>query len=267
MRFRFKAFGWHLLGSATVLTCVLGTLYLGWYRWPGWFLTDVPRVALMLAAVDVALGPCVTLLIANPRKPRSELLRDVSMIVLVQLAALVYGTTTLWQGRPLFYAFSVDRVELVQAHDIDADEMALARRQNPAFVPHWYSLPRWIWAPLPNDAKVAAEIMRSSITGGNDVIQMPRYFKPWQQGLDELRKQLRPLDQLTYFSPLDRKSLRTELTRRGFDPQQPCMTFLTGHARPVLLVFDPHSLELRAELRAHPEKPVYHKRPAAASKS
>ena len=138
---------------------------------------------LMLVAVDVVLGPCVTLLIANPRKPRSELVRDVGVIVLVQLAALVYGTTALWHGRPLFYAFSTDRVELVQAQDIDAGETALARKQNPAFVPHWYSLPRWIWAPLPADSKVAAEIMRSAITGGNVVLyrvgSSGRAIEPW----------------------------------------------------------------------------------------
>jgi hypothetical protein len=128
-------------------------------------------------------------------------------------------------------------------------------------VPHWYSLPRWIWAPLPGDSKAASDIVRSSVTGGNDVTEMPRYFKPWQQGLDELRKQLQPLDRLTYFSPLDRKSLRAQLTKSGFSPEQPCMTFLTGHGRPVLLVFDPHTMELRASLRAHPEKPVYRKTP------
>ena len=70
MRFRFRAFGLHLLASAIALTLVLGTLYLGWYRWPGWYLADVVQVVLVLAGVDLALGPLLTFVIARSSKSR-----------------------------------------------------------------------------------------------------------------------------------------------------------------------------------------------------
>ena len=151
MRFRLTAFGLHLLGSACVLSLVLGGLYLGWYRWPGWYLTGVLHIVTIVLMVDLALGPTLTLIIANPGKPRRVLARDIALIVAVQLAALIYGATTLWQGRPLYYTFSADRLETVQASDLDTEEIALARRNNPSLAPHWYSLPRWVWAPLPED--------------------------------------------------------------------------------------------------------------------
>ena len=66
MRFRLTAFGLHLAGSACALTLILGGLYLGWYRGPGWYLSGVAHVVLVLAVVDVALGPTLTLIIANP---------------------------------------------------------------------------------------------------------------------------------------------------------------------------------------------------------
>jgi len=106
MAFRLKAFALHLLISATVLSVSLGTLYLGWYHWPGWYLTGVSGVTAVLAGVDVVLGPLLTLVIASPRKPRRELARDIAVIGAIQLAALTYGTTQLWNGRPLYYAFS-----------------------------------------------------------------------------------------------------------------------------------------------------------------
>src|SRR5258706_173674 len=99
MKFRLQAFALHVAGSATVITLVLGALYLGWYRWPGWYLSGALGVVPILAGVDVSLGPLITLLIASPRKPRRSLARDVSIIVAVQLAALAYGAATLWQGR------------------------------------------------------------------------------------------------------------------------------------------------------------------------
>ena len=126
MQFRLKAFGLHLLGSATALTLILGGLYLGWYSWPGWYLTGVMHVLVIVGIVDLALGPTLTLIVANPRKPRRELARDIGIIVTVQMAALAYGTATLWQGRPLYYAFSVNSLDMVQASDIQKPEVAFA---------------------------------------------------------------------------------------------------------------------------------------------
>src|ERR1700761_2359944 len=151
MRFRFKVFAIHLLSSATVLGLILGGLYLGWYRWPGWYLTDVSTVVLVMVGVDVVLGPSLTCIVANQSKPRRELTRDFGIIVAVQLCALAYGSYSLWNGRPLYYAFSERVLQLVQAYDINADEARLGREQNPSLAPHWYSLPRWVWAPLPQD--------------------------------------------------------------------------------------------------------------------
>src|ERR1700730_11283333 len=110
MRFRLKAFGLHLSASVTVLTLIFGALYLGWYRWPGWYLTGVLHVAPIVAIVDLAIGPTLTLIVANPRKPRRALARDIAAIVIVQLAALIYGAATLWLRRPLSSTFSLGRL-------------------------------------------------------------------------------------------------------------------------------------------------------------
>ena len=83
MNFRFKAFGLHLLCSIVALTTILGALYLGWYRWPGWYLADVSRVVLVMVGVDVVVGPLLTFIIASKKKPRRELARDVGIIIAV----------------------------------------------------------------------------------------------------------------------------------------------------------------------------------------
>src|SRR6202453_538971 len=183
MRFRLKLFSLHLLSSAAVLTLVLGSLYLGWYRWPGWYLTDVTRVIVVMVCVDVVLGPTLTFIIANQKKLRRELTRDIGIIVALQLCALTYGSVQLWNGRPLYYAYSEGVLQLVQAYDIEDNEATLGRLQNPSLAPHWYSLPRWIWAPLPEDPETRNQIFTAAISGGDDVISMPRYFKPWEDGL------------------------------------------------------------------------------------
>ncbi len=248
MRFRLTAFGLHLLGSACALSLVLGGLYLGWYHWPGWYLTAVTQILIIVGLVDLGLGPTLTLIIANPKKPRHVLARDIAIIAAVQLAALIYGATTLWHGRPLYYTFSANRLETVQASDLENEEIALARQQNPSFAPHWYSLPRWVWAPLPQDSDKAAAIVKSTVFGGGqDVIEMPRYFKPWSAGLPALRKQLKTLAEIKYFSKQEQATLRARMARLGLSPEQPtALVMWGGTARRLVAVFDPDTLTIRA---------------------
>jgi hypothetical protein len=250
MHFRLKLFSLHLLSSAVVLTLMLGCLYFGWYRWPGWYLTDVTRVVLVMVCVDVVLGPTLTLIIANKNKPRRELVRDIGIIVAVQLCALGYGSVSLWSGRPLYYAFSENVLQLVQAYDIDANEAKLGREQKPALAPHWYSLPRWIWAPLPQDPDEREKIVAAAVTGGDDVISMPRYFKPWEEGLPSLRSQLKKVDDVAYFGKREKDNLKVKMKAAGLPDDQLDTMPLTGRGHPLLAVFDPTSLKILAVFRS-----------------
>jgi hypothetical protein len=249
MKFRFKAFGLHLLASSAALSTILGCLYLGWYRWPGWVLTDVTRVVIVMVGVDVVLGPSLTFIIARSSKPRRELSRDIAMIVALQLCALGYGTASLWNGRPMYYAFSVNILQLVQAYDIDGDQAALGRQENPGLAPHWYSLPRWVWAPLPTDSEVSEKIVQSAINGGDDVTSMPRYFKPWSAGLNELRANLKKVDNVAYFAPSEKKTLKERMRAAGLATDELNAMPLTGRGHPLLAVIDPATATIKAILK------------------
>jgi hypothetical protein len=242
MRYRLRAFGMHLVGSAAILSLVLGTLYLGWYHWPGWYLANAQGVFLVMVVVDLVLGPVLTGLIASPSKPRRELVRDVALIVAVQLAALGYGGVQLWRGRPLYYAFSENVLQIVQAYDLDPTEVQTACAAGPAFCPRWYSRPRWIWAPLPKDPKIAHEIVDGAIHGGADVIAMPRYFQAWVAGLGALRAQLKPVDAVSYFSSDQKRTLAAAMRAAGLRTGTANAIPLTGRGHPLLAVFDPSTL-------------------------
>ena len=248
MVFRVKAFALHALASASVLTLILGTLYFGWYRWPGWYLTGVLKVLVILVVVDLLLGPTLTLIVANPLKARRQLVRDIGIIAAVQIAALVYGAATLWKGRPLYYSFSVDRLEMVQASELEPSEIVLAQRHNPALAPHWYSLPRWIWAPLPDDPDEAAKIVNGAITGNKDIIDMPRYFRRWEECAAPLQKNLSRVEDIKYLSKNQKASVQQRMTQRGLDPKARNAMIMWGGGTRVLAVLDPQSLKVMAIL-------------------
>lgn len=248
MKFRLSAFGLHLLGSCCALTLVLGSMYLGWYRWPGWYLSSVLHVVSVVVVVDLVLGPTLTLIVANVKKPRRELTRDIGVIVSVQLVALIYGAVTLWMGRPLYYAFSSDFMQLVQASDLKHDDISKGREENPKLAPYWYSRPRWIWAPLPKDTTSAVSIVQGAIFGGTDVVEMPRYFKPWDQGLSALREQLKPIEDNKYLDLPAKQRIKLRMSGQGLSTGARNTIIVWGDARRLVAVVDPATLKVQAFL-------------------
>jgi hypothetical protein len=241
------AFALHLLGSFCGLTLVLGALYLGWYIWPGLYLSSVLHIVGIVVIVDLVMGPTLTLVVANVKKSRRQLTRDVGIIVLVQLLALIYGAVTLWMGRPLYYAFSSDCLQLVQASDLQPDEIAKGQRQNPSLAPYWYSRPRWVWAPLPTDSDAAAKIVQGAVLGsGQDVIQMPRYFQAWNAGLPYLRAQLRPIEDIRYLSTHEKQTVKARMAREGLTAEAHNAIIMWGGSRRLVAIFDPTTLRLKA---------------------
>ncbi|MBV9345650.1 MAG: hypothetical protein JOZ03_11750, partial [Gammaproteobacteria bacterium] len=208
------------------------------------------RILIIVAIVDLGLGPTLTLVVANPKNPRRELARDISLIVAVQIIALGYGSITLWHGRPLYYTFSTDRLEMVQGSDISAEEAERARRANAALAPHWYSRPRWVWAPLPEDAAEASRIVNSVVLGnGEDVIDMPRYYRPWAAGRTALRERLERIADTQFVARTERPGLERQLRGLGLAPDAKAILILWGGSRRLVAVFDPQSAQLRAILR------------------
>ena len=246
MNFRFKLFRLHLAASTTVLSIVLAGFYFGWYRWPGWYLAVVTPVIVVMAGVDLALGPLLTLIIANPAKTRRTLARDLSIIAAMQLFALGYGSVQLWNGRPLYYVFSRGILQLVQAYDLDPQDAKRARANAAQFAPHWYSLPRWVWAPGPANS---APSTPSASTEAADYSTMPSYFRPWEAGLVELRTKLQPIDESGFFIFNEKSALSARMREAGLHPEQHNTMPMTGRGRPVLVVFDWSTVNLQAILK------------------
>lgn len=239
MTLRLRAFGFHLLASASLLSLVVLALYAGWYYWPGWYLLGAENIAGIMVLVDAGLGPLATLVVASPKKPRRELARDISLIVLIQLAALGYGAHTLWQGRPLFYAFSLDRIEIVTGSDFDDEVIETGRKQGAAIIPDWSSRPMWIWAPLPDDAGTRGNIIASAITGGHDVTSRPEYFRPLAEGAAAMRERYLPVPSLTGSAGLLAESdYRARLAELGRAEADLGALPIDGRTRYGTMIFD-----------------------------
>jgi hypothetical protein len=141
-------------------------------------------------------------------------------------------------------------LQVVQAYDLEPGAAAAARAAHLDLAPYWYSLPRWIWAPLPRDQQDRDRIVGSALKGGFDVVALPGYFRPWQQGLGALRTQLANVDEIKFFSLKEKEVLKERMRADGLPTDQKNAIPFTGRGRPLLAVFDPATLEIRAILAA-----------------
>ena len=168
--------GIHLICSVMV-AIVAATFVLGlWYPYPYRELSGGRELFLLVVAVDVVCGPLLTMVLFNPAKPRAELWRDLSMIALLQLAALGYGIFTVWQARPMFLVMEVDRFKAVQL--IDLDQAALAALPL-SLKPGLLSGPITVAIRPPNDSKESNKVLFESIQGGRDYAERPEFYIPY----------------------------------------------------------------------------------------
>ena len=119
----------HLLINI-VVALLVGVLIFGvWYPQPYPDLMGGFRLLSLIVAVDVVCGPVLTSVFANPQKPKREMVTDLSIVAVIQLAALAYGVYTVAQARPVFVTFEADRFVVVSAAEIDRNELPNALPQ------------------------------------------------------------------------------------------------------------------------------------------
>ena len=101
---RRRAFLTHLALSATIVGIACAAIFFIWYPRPYFEATGAWHVLRVLIGVDLVLGPLLTLIVFKPGKWGLKF--DLCAIALVQLAALIYGLTTIYEERPYFTVFA-----------------------------------------------------------------------------------------------------------------------------------------------------------------
>lgn len=115
---RFNAAGIHLAASLLIALVAATLVFAVWYPYPYSKISGGRELFMIVVAVDVILGPLLTLAIFNCAKPVKELRRDVAVVVILQLAALGYGLWTVSLARPVHLVFEIDRFRVVHAVDV-----------------------------------------------------------------------------------------------------------------------------------------------------
>jgi hypothetical protein len=165
---RYRAGAVYLAASVTVATGVFALIYFVWYP-KGLFETaGGVDLFLLIAIVDVVVGPLLVTIIFLPGK--AGLTFDLATIAVLQLVALGYGLHVLYLSRPAYVVFVKDRFELVRASEIPDSERQKATlyRDLPILGP------QIIGAHVPADPEEVTRIMFASVGGVDGAAEVDR---------------------------------------------------------------------------------------------
>jgi hypothetical protein len=120
-RSRARAAIIHLGLSALVASLAALLVFALWYPYPYREVSGGRELFQLVVTVDIILGPLLTFAVFNRAKPRTELKRDLAVIVLLQLGGLAYGLWTVHLARPVHMVFEYDRFRVVHQVDIPVE--------------------------------------------------------------------------------------------------------------------------------------------------
>jgi hypothetical protein len=206
-----KATLWHLLISACIVLLASALVFGVWYPFPYSELVGGKNLFFLIAVVDLVCGPMLTAVIFNPAKPRKELIRDLTLIAVIQLAALGYGLYSVALARPVYLVFQVNDFRAVIAADIDANELAAA--------PAKYRTLPWFGPLVMGTRGVRDQADREEATtkalGGQEISMRPSWWQSYDLNRAQVLGVAKPIEDLIKRQPSKRSMIEAALLKMG----------------------------------------------------
>ncbi len=189
---RLKAAGIHFGISLGIALAAALLVFTVWYPYPYREISGGRELFLILVAVDVVLGPLITLAVFDRRKSLRELRLDLSVVALLQLAALGYGLWTVSVARPVHLVFEVDRLRVVHAVDVPIE---LMERADPRLATFPWTGPTPMAVRPFRDAAESAEATMVAL-GGVSLSARPDLWQPYEVARPRVLQAARPAAEL-----------------------------------------------------------------------
>jgi len=189
---RLRASGIHL-GASLLVAALAALLVFGlWYPYPYREISGGRDLFVLLTAVDVVIGPLITLAVFDRRKPWGILRRDLAVVAALQLVALGYGLWTVAVARPVHLVFEIDRFRVVHAVDVPQDLLGREAEQVKAMP---WTGPTLLAARPFRDAAESADATVAALSGLQIGVR-PEFWQRYEQAKPQVRQAAKPVRQL-----------------------------------------------------------------------
>lgn len=187
---RLKASGIHFVFSVIISTVIALLVFGFWYPEPYREISGGKELFLLIVFVDVAMGPLITFAIFDLRKPRQDLVRDIGIVVILQIFALSYGLWTIAIARPVYLVFEIDRFRVVHVIDIPMEDLDKAP-PNLRSLP--YTGPRLLGLRKFKDVQEEASYTLAAL-GGASLSSRPELWQSYEETRKDVLTAAKPID-------------------------------------------------------------------------
>ena len=224
----------HFFGSLVIFSFFTLILLFFWFPEPYFSASGGQQGIIIVALIDVVLGPILTFIVFNLKKPRQELIRDLGIIILLQLAALFYGIYTVYGQRPVAVVFWENKFFTVPAKELTGQFSGNIKLQEILAKP---ALP-FVYVQRPQTAEEHKELI--------DTVQQTRVpphhqidkFSPIDSHFDEIKKHSIDIKEiLAHNSEMDQK-LKKILMDTQTSLENNIYIVLESKYQNIILVFD-----------------------------
>ena len=175
--YKLKVLAMHFTISLVFMLISAFVVYYVWYPAPLYRATGVSNIFLLVLVIGLIIGPLLSFIVSKPKK--KSLRFDISVIIVLQLAGFIYGFYQVYDGRPAWIVYNVDRFDLVRNNEIDNRKLAEApltyRKVSSSGV-------RYIAAMIPKgNSEISNQILFDEVGYGIAPSQRPELYVPLEQ--------------------------------------------------------------------------------------
>lgn len=196
MKFRVKMALGHLIVSILFGLVAVYLVFFVWHPDPLQIAVGVTSIFVMMLAIDVILGPLLTLIVAT--SPEKKTLKfDLAVIAIVQLVAYFYGVYNIAISRPVYIAYDNGLFELVQADTV-------IRNNTKSILPDYQKNPiwgiDWVYVPKHTNLQEQEERMRLEMQEGITPAMQAHLYQPFDTAWEQISEKKYPVSKLNQFN-------------------------------------------------------------------
>ena len=226
---RFRASGFHFVISLLVGLVLLALSWFMWYPAPMLMAIGGHEIFLLVVGIDVVLGPLLTLVVFKSGKKTLKF--DLAVIALLQIAALVYGVSTLLEARPAYVAALGDKFQVIQATEVTDANLAKAKTSLPWWGPHW------VGTKAPTD-RYDIDAVNDVTTVGGGRGHFPQIHVPYDSMAKELIQRAQPIAALKKINSAQAAEIDAWLAKHGYTEQTAKFQPITISASEFVVMID-----------------------------
>ncbi|NOR20662.1 MAG: hypothetical protein GQ538_11310, partial [Xanthomonadales bacterium] len=210
----------HLWPSMLVLAIIASLILLVWYPYPFLQFKANDKFSLTLLAAAVFFGPAMTWFLY--KKDKWGLVFDLVVVVLIQIAAMTWSTYALYQNRPYFMVFTVDRFEVLSIREVEFTNPGQLKFLDKPTVG-----PIMLYANMPIEPKSFQKLLKEVMFEGKPDLQFrPEFWSFYSERQVQTLAVSKPLSALRHSRPESANSIDKLVRQHGGDIEQ--LRFVPG---------------------------------------